>query len=126
MPQVRRADRVARLIQDELAGIVRRDVKDARVRDVTFTRVEMSNDLRRATVYFVPLGGVGNDARVAPLQKGLESARGFLEQRLFKNLRLRARPGLTFKYDSGVQNLVEVHDVLTRLSAERTADDEES
>ena len=124
MPQIRRADRVSRLIQDELSGIVRRDVKDARVTDVTFTRVEMSSDLRRATVYFVPLGGVGDDARVGPLQAGLDRARGFLEQRLFKNLRLRSRPSLNFKYDSGVQNLVEVHDVLNRLSAEQ-ADGEE-
>ncbi len=116
MPQVRRADRVARLIQDELSRVVRRDVKDGRVQDVTFTRVEMSSDLRRGTVFFTPLGGVGDDARVKPLQEGLDRARGFIETRVFKNLRLRARPTLLFRYDSGVQNLVEVHDVLRKLA----------
>ncbi len=109
---------MARLIQDELSRVVRRDVKDTRVQQVTFTRVEMSSDLRRGTVFFVPLGGVGDDARVAPLQAGLDRARGFIEVRVFKNLRLRARPTLVFKYDSGVQNLVEVHDVLRKLSVE--------
>lgn len=116
MTQVRRADRVARLIQDELSRIVHREVKDTRVSGVTFTRVEMSSDLRRGKVFFVPLGAVGDDARVAALQKGLDSARGFMEQRVFKNLRLRSRPRFAFKYDTGVQNLVDVHDMLGRLA----------
>ena len=115
MTQVRRADRVARLIQDELSRIVHRDVKDERVQAVTFTRVEMSSDLRSATVFFVPLGGLGNDERVADLGRGLASARGFIEQRVFKNLRLRSRPTFAFKYDTGVQNLVDVHEVLRGL-----------
>ena len=116
MTQVRRADRVARLIQDELARIVHREVKDERVRGVTITRVEMSSDLRRGTVFFVPLGGIGDDARVTGLTKGLISASGYMEQLVFKNLRLRSRPKFTFKYDSGVQNLVDVHETLAGLA----------
>jgi ribosome-binding factor A len=116
MAQVRRADRVARLIQDELSNVVRKDVKDSRVENVTFTRVEMASDLRRGTVFFVPLGGLGDAERVKALQGGLDSARGFIEQRVFKNLRLRSRPRFAFKYDSGVQNLVEVHEVLQSLA----------
>jgi ribosome-binding factor A len=126
MTQVRRADRVARLIQDELSRVVLKDVKDSRVQSVTFTRVEMSSDLRRGTIFFVPLGALGDDARVTSLKVGLDSARKFMEQRVFKNLRLRSKPTFTFKYDSGVQNLVEVHDVLSKLmpSAPPTTSDE--
>ena len=48
MSSVRRADRVAREIQAELSRLSQRELKDPRVQDVTFTRVELSEDLREA------------------------------------------------------------------------------
>ncbi len=117
MPAPRRADRVARELQKELADLVRREVKDPRVQAVTFTRVECSPDLRSAKVFFVPLGKVGQEQAARELGEGLRKAAPFLQGRIGRKLRLRSTPRLTFLYDSGVENLLRIHDLSSKLVA---------
>lgn len=117
MAEIRRADRVARLLLTELAELVRREVRDPRVSNVTITRVEVTDDLRNATAWFTPFGGLGDEARIAELSAGLEKAAPFLQGRLGRNLRLRSTPRLKFLYDAGVDNLVRMHEVLGGLRA---------
>jgi len=118
MATVRRADRVAREIQAELSRLAQRELKDPRVQQVTFTRVELSEDLREAKVFFVPLGGIGESERIGELQQGLRGASSFLQRKLGRNLRLRFTPRLQFRYDVGVDNLVGIHDLMSGLSGE--------
>ncbi len=101
----------------ELARLAQRELRDPRVRQVTFTRVELTEDLREARVYYVPLGGVGDDKRVAELQGGLDAARTFLQRKVGQNLKLRYTPRMTFRYDKGLGNLVRVHEVMGELNA---------
>jgi len=116
MSTIRRADRVAREIQAELSRLAQRELKDPRVQDVTFTRVELSEDLREARVFFVPLGGIGETDRITALEKGLRGATAFLQRKLGRNLRLRFTPRLSFRYDVGVDNLVGIHDLMQGLN----------
>jgi ribosome-binding factor A len=118
MATVRRADRVAREIQAELSRLAQREIKDPRVQQVTFTRVELSEDLREARVFFVPLGAIGEDERIAQLEQGLRGASAFLQRKLGRNLRLRFTPRLQFRYDVGVDNLVGIHDLMRGVGAE--------
>ena len=118
MPEIRRADRVARLLLAEISQLVRRDVRDPRVRDVTITRVDLTDDLRQATVWFTPLGGLGDEGRIAELQAGLDKAKLFVQGKVGRNLRLRVTPRLRFLYDAGVDNLVRMHEVLGGLRSE--------
>jgi len=85
---------------------------------VTFTRVELTEDLREARVYFVPLAGVGAEARIAELQGGLEAAKNFLQRKVGKNLKLRFTPRMSFRYDKGLGNLVRVHEVMDELKSQ--------
>ena len=85
------------------------------MRDVTITRVELSGDLREATVYFTPLGALENEARIKELSAGLRKAAPFLQGRAGRALRLRNTPRLHFKYDTGVENLVHMHEVMHGL-----------
>ena len=121
MATVRRADRVAREIQAELSRLAQREIKDPRVQQVTFTRVELSEDLREARVFFVPLGAIGEDERIAQLEQGLRGASAFLQRKLGRNLRLRFTPRLQFRYDVGVDNLVGIHDLMRGGGAEGPA-----
>ena len=116
MSSVRRADRVAREIQAELSRLAQRELKDPRVQDVTFTRVELSADLREARIFFVPLGAIGESERIAELESGLRGASAFLQRKLGRNLRLRFTPRLSFRYDVGVDNLVGIHDLMQGLN----------
>jgi len=118
MPEIRRADRVARLLLAEISQLVRRDVRDPRVRDVTITRVDLTDDLRQATVWFTPLGGLGDEKRIAELQEGLDKAKLYVQGKVGRNLRLRVTPRLRFLYDAGVDNLVRMREVLGGLRSE--------
>ena len=83
-------------IQRELTELLRRDVKDERIGNVTITAVDVTGDLRTARVHYLVFGKEGPDAQV---QAGLTSAAGFLRNALSKvaddpphaDLDLRAR-----------------------------------
>jgi len=109
---------VAREIQAELSRLAQREVKDPRVQDVTFTRVELSEDLREAKVFFVPLGAIGESDRIRELETGLRKASAFLQRKVGRNLRLRFSPRLIFRYDVGVDNLVGIHELMSGMNKE--------
>jgi ribosome-binding factor A len=92
----KRADRVADLIKQELSGILRREVGDPRIANITVTDVKLTDDLRSARIYFVELG---KDSLSADVEKGLSKAKGFLKRELGKRLQLRYIPELAFFYD---------------------------
>ncbi len=115
---IRRADRVARELQRELSELIRREVKDPRVGFATISKVELTDDLREATVHVMPLGNVGDEERAKELLEGLRAASGFLQGKAGRNLRLRRTPRLRFIYDAGLENLVRMHDVIEELRAD--------
>ncbi len=106
---------MSRSLQDELSSLIRREVRDPRVKDVTLTRIDMSPDLREATVWFTPLGGIDDGERVAELEAGLAKAAPFLQGRTGRALRLRHTPRLRFRYDKGVANLVHMHELMATM-----------
>ncbi len=118
MPAPRRADRVAREVQRALSDLIRKSVKDPRVQSATVCRVELTDDLRSATVYVTRLGAVGDEAASTELLEGLRRAAGFLQRQLGKELRLRNTPRLTFAYDAGLENLIQVSELLQDLGGE--------
>src|SRR5262249_56133571 len=74
-----RADRVADQIRMEVADILMRKIKDPRVRSVTITDVELTNDLRLARVFVTALG---TDAEKREIFSGLAKATGFVRSEL--------------------------------------------
>jgi ribosome-binding factor A len=93
----KRADRVSDLVKAEITDILLRQVRDPRVQNVTITDVKMSDDLRQAKIYFVPMG---SDNGTDEVKEGLKRATGFLKRELGKRLQLRYVPDVTFIYDA--------------------------
>lgn len=91
-----RADRVADQIRMEVADILMRRIKDPRVRSVTVTDVELTNDLRIARVFVTALG---TDAETKDVFAGLAKASGFVRSELGKRLTLRYLPEIVFMKD---------------------------
>jgi ribosome-binding factor A len=101
----RRADRVAELVLRELSGMLVRDLKDPRLRGITLTGVEMTDDLRHGRVYFSHLeGSVRAPAAVA----GFRSASGFIRRELGHALGLRYTPELDFHFDPGPERAARI------------------
>ena len=89
-----RARRLGEQIQREMTELLRRDVKDERIGNVTITAVSVTGDLRTARVYYLVFGKDGPDPKV---QRGLESAAGFLRNALSRSLMIRYTPNICIK-----------------------------
>lgn len=92
----KRADRVADQIRMEVADILMRKIKDPRVRSVTVTDVELTNDLRIARVFVTAMG---TDAEEREIFAGLAKASGFVRSELGRRLTLRYLPEVVFVKD---------------------------
>lgn len=107
-----RAKRLGEQIQRELTELLRRDVKDERIGNVTITAVNVSGDLRTARVYYLVFGKEGADPKV---QRGLTSAAGFLRNALSKSLMIRYTPTLTFELDTSIEHGVRLTQLINSL-----------
>jgi len=109
-----RPDRVGHLLQQKLAEVFARGLKDPRIGLVTITGVKMSPDLREARVYWAVHGEAAVRKETA---RGIEAARGWLRREVGATLGLRVVPDLHFTYDEAIDRgdrierlLREVHD----------------
>src|SRR5439155_3490072 len=87
-------------------------LKDPRVGFVTVTRVEVSPDLRKATVYYTVLGENRDHKRT---RGGLESARAHLRSVLGQQVRLKFTPNLEFEEDVGLAQVERVTELLKEI-----------
>ena len=111
-----RSLRFAEAIREVVATAILFDVADPRVRSVTVLRVEVSADLRHATIY---VSIMGTDAERNQAMKGLQHATGFLQSRVAARLQSRFTPVIAFKQDDSVKKTAE----LVRLIDEVIASD---
>ena len=119
----KRADRVGDLIKSEISGILLKDVRDPRLRHITITGVKMSDDLRSAKIFFVPLGGdaTGSDETI----EGLRRASGFFRKELGRKLRLRYVPEITFMYDKSFEYGDRIDRLLAGIQVQENEDDKQ-
>lgn len=103
-----RSRRVADQIGRELASAIVQDLDDPRVKGVTVSGVDLSRDLRNATV-FVTLHA---DADVSATMKALTRAGGMLRRRLAQRVRLRCVPALRFEHDSTLDRVDRIEQLL--------------
>jgi ribosome-binding factor A len=86
-------------VREIVARILVEEISDPRLEFVTLTGVEMSPDLRHATVFVTTHGDA---ARYDEALAGLESAKGRIRSLLGAEVRTRHVPGLHFKMDPSV------------------------
>ena len=115
--------RVAELMQEEIADLLLRHLKDPRLALATVSRVEVSPDLRHARVY---VSHVGSEAEQQAAMEGFQHAAGFIRGQLSKRLRLRYVPALDFQLDTSIAYGVRISSLLHQLlPSEPQADTEE-
>ena len=123
MGEPRRTDRVAEAIREEVATFLSEGAKDPRIRGfVTVTAVDMTRDLRQATV-FVSI--MGSDEEKKETVAGLASVATHLRSMLGKSLRLRNAPEIVFKVDESVARASRIEQLLAQVKREREAGDVE-
>lgn len=119
----KRAERVADVIKNELSILLLQKVRDPKLKDVSISRVELSDDLRHAKIYYSSLPG---GEAIAVIGKSLGKAKGFMRSHLAKTLNLRFTPELHFWYDETVEKVAEMEKLLSDLARERNEREQNS
>jgi ribosome-binding factor A len=117
MPSGRDYPRTLR-VNEVLRQVVAEEIErladaDERLRLVTVTSVEVSPDLRAATVY---VGTLGEEAA-----RALEERRAQIQRAVGQQVRIKRTPRLAFSADPAVSAGARVEEILRRLGEERAA-----
>ncbi len=112
-----RQQRIAEQIRDEIAQMLREEVKDPRIGFASIVKVDLSGDLRVAKVYVSVLGDAEAQKNT---YKGLESALGFIRRELAQRLRLRFVPEVRFIMDTSIAHGARIAELIHRIKDEET------
>ncbi|MBT5003298.1 MAG: 30S ribosome-binding factor RbfA [Porticoccaceae bacterium] len=93
-----RAERVSDAVQQELAVLIRDEVRDPRVGMVSVTDVDVSRDLAYAKIH-VTFVGDHSQKEIDEAMAALNGASGYLRKLLAGSIKLRITPKLTFLFD---------------------------
>lgn len=96
-----RTERVADVIQHELAGLIQAEMGDPRLKLVTVTAVQVTRDLAHAKIYITqPV----DESKINIAVKILNKAAKHLRYRLAQLIKLRTMPELKFVYDESIRH----------------------
>ena len=103
--------RVAELIRHSMADLLTRgEIVDPVLEThvVTVPKVQMSPDLKLATVYVMPLGGMDT----APVIEALERHKKFLRGEMSRKINLKFAPEIRFRLDTDFDNSAKIDALL--------------
>ncbi|UCG30610.1 MAG: 30S ribosome-binding factor RbfA [candidate division WOR-3 bacterium] len=105
-----RKDRIASVLIRAISEIIEHDIKDPRLGLVTITTVNVSSDLKMATVYFSSL--TDKDAGLATLNR----AKGYIRSELANRVRMKYVPDIEFKIDNSFEYGKKIDALLNEIS----------
>ena len=114
--QYGRNQRVADLIQHELAPLLQRDLRDPKMGLVTISRVDLSPDLGNARIFITSIGGLPDQEK---LVTSLNHSAGHFRRELAKILRLRSVPRLHFAYDTSIEKGNRLYALIDSLKTDK-------
>lgn len=113
-----RAKQLADRIQEIVAEMLERRVKDPRLGFVTVTDAKLTGDLREASVFYTVLG---DETARTSTAAALESAKGLIRSEIGKQLGLRHTPSVAFFLDAVPETAHHIEELLAKV---RVADAE--
>jgi ribosome-binding factor A len=94
-----RADRIGGLIQEILTEILRKEIRDPRLKMTTITGVTVTRDLKLARIYFTTSN---SKQKKEAATNGFKSARRYIKRMLAQALDLKYMPDIKFCYDESL------------------------
>lgn len=107
-----RRERVEEAIKKEVSTIIHDEIKDPRIGFVTIVRVELSEDLRNARIFYSVLG---NDDARRKTKLALDSALGYVRSLVAQRINLRFATELIFQEDHSSEYSVKIEEILTQI-----------
>ena len=106
-----RTDRLSSQVREAIAFALMRDSREAVLRDIVITDVEVTRDVSLARVYWHPVPGLAA-VDLAAVEAALGRANGFLRGRVGEAIRARVTPELRFHYDDALDRGRRIDDIL--------------
>lgn len=110
-----RPERVARLIQEEIAKIIHRELRDPTIGFTTVTDVVLTPDLRHADVYVTILGEEETKKKSIDT---LNKAHGFIRKIVAKELNLKTNPTFSFHLDESFDKGERIEKIIEEIHRE--------
>jgi len=116
MVMSQRKDKVSQRIKEEVSKIIHDELKDPRIGFLTITKVELTDDLRFAKIFYSILG---DKAQKKAAQDGLKSACKFIRKFLGERVKLRYTPDISFRVDKSIEYCIHINELFDKLEQER-------
>lgn len=118
-----RAERVAQQLHQEVAAMVRGELKDPRIGMVTVTGVDLTPDYAYLTVHYSVFPD--DDETVARTREGLDASAGFVRSKIGRRVRIHTTPEVRFVQDVSTARGMEMSQLIDQAlkSAEPESDD---
>ncbi len=110
---MRRSERLAEVLREEITEIVGYELEDPRLIAVTVTDVRVTDNLRDAKVFVTV---EGDEKEIKEAMKALQHASSFVRQQLALNLDLRHAPQIHFARDTVEENAARIENLLKDLT----------
>ncbi len=110
---MRRPERLAEVLREEITEIVGYELDDPRLLSITVTDVRVSDNLRDAKVFVTVQG---SESEIKEALKGLQHAATFVRQQVALSLDLRHAPVINFVRDTVEENAIRIEEVIEDLT----------
>ena len=119
-----RTRRIAQQLQQELAQVLQRDMKDPRIGFVTVNDVDVSRDLSYAKVFVTFFEE--DEKLVQEKVEALDAAAGYIRSLVAGRMKLRVMPELRFIYDSSLVEGMRMSNLVSRVISNDEAKQQEA
>ena len=110
---MRRPERLAESLREQITEIVGFEMDDPRLLAVTVTDVRVSENMREAKVFVIV---EGDESQIKAAFKALQNAATFVRQQVALNLDLRHAPHINFVRDTVEENAARVDSIIQELT----------
>ncbi len=107
-----RVDRLQSQLIKVISVIVADELKDSPPAMITFLRAEVSKDLKYAKVYYSVFG---EQPKIDECLTFLKRHNGAIRRLVGQQMRMRYLPEITFHFDSSMENVFKISDILDKL-----------
>ena len=111
----KRADRVSAVIKEEVGKMLLSGMKDPDVANVTVTKVDVTDDLRYAKIYYSVLG---DETKVEAAKKALARSRGYVRSEIGRRIKIRFTPEISFVHDDTAAYADHIEHLLKKIKDE--------
>ena len=116
-----RVEKVQEAIQHEISNMLLLDIKDPRIKLVTVTGVNLTDDMSKAKVY---VSLYGSETEQEQAWQALNKARGFLRTEIARRIRLRFAPELILEKDTSWEYGAKIDNLLRQIKENEGTENE--